>query len=76
MGTRRPHAVLLEEVEQLWPYENPASLARRLNYSCLENMLHSLSHSPEGKVWARRLKQADALQRGNAARKQLFDKAS
>ena len=74
--TRRTKADMLREVELLWPYDNPANIARRLGYISVENMLRTLNRWPEGKRWASLLSEADTLQRGRNARTELLDEAS
>jgi hypothetical protein len=73
---RRSKALTLYEIELLWPYDNPANIARRLGYSTVDNMIRVLERWPEGKVWATRLQDADTLQGGGDHRRQLLDEAS
>ena len=73
---KRTKAQTLFEIELLWHYDNPANIARRLNYSSVDNMLRVLERWPEGRVWASRLGEADTLQRGSYAHKQQLAEAS
>jgi hypothetical protein len=73
---RRTKAATLFDLELLWPYDNPANIARRLGYARLDYLLRTLERWPEGKMWAARLQEADTLQRGNDARYQPLDEAS
>ena len=47
---KRTKAHTLFEIELLWPYDNPANIARRLGYSSVDNMLRTLERWPEGEV--------------------------
>ena len=73
---KRTKAHTLYEIALLWPYDNPANIARRLHYDSVENMLRTLRRWPEGRVWAARLAEADTLQRGYDARKNELAEAS
>ena len=73
---KRTKAHTLREIELLWPYDNPANIARRLGYSSVDNMLRTLVRWPEGKRWATVLSEADTLQRGRNARTEMLDEAS
>ena len=73
---KRTKAHTLYEIALLWPSDNPANIARRLNYGSVDNMLRVLNRWPEGEVWAARLGEADTLQRGYDARKHEFAEAS
>lgn len=66
---KRTKADTLREIELLWPYDNPANIARRLGYNSVSNMISTLQRWPEGKRWATLLSEADTLQRGFTARK-------
>jgi len=74
-GHRRKDETLTD-LRLLWPTDNPANIAQRMGYASLEGLLRSLSRWPEGNVWEKRLRAADALQRGGTARHQKFDVAS
>ena len=45
---KRTKADTLYEIALLWPYDNPANIARRLHYSSVDNMLRTLERWPEG----------------------------